>query len=65
MDLKNEKGDLLIDEDFSVVVGDYKSFQKQNHIETEHSFSVDAESLNGRFDYNFYSPRNRPYNKHS
>ncbi|MCY4046635.1 MAG: N-6 DNA methylase [Candidatus Dadabacteria bacterium] len=59
MDLKNEKGDLLIDEDFSVVVGDYKSFQKQNHIETEHSFSVDAESLNGRFDYNFYSPRNR------
>jgi type I restriction enzyme M protein len=59
MTLKNKNGTLILDEDFSIVVEDYKAFQKNKTIETDNSFSINFNELNGRFDYDFYSPENR------
>ena len=49
----------ILDEDFSVIVEDYKEFEKGSKIEKENSFSINYNELNGRFDYDFYSPENR------
>lgn len=54
-----EKGIPVLDEDFSLVVEDYKKFQEHNKIKSDNSFSIDFNELNGRFDYDFYSPDNR------
>ncbi|MBI4646540.1 MAG: N-6 DNA methylase [Bacteroidia bacterium] len=59
MTLKGKNGIPIIDEDFSTVIEDYKAFQKKPIIETENSFSINFNELNGRFDYDFYSPDNR------
>lgn len=32
---------------------------KGNKVETENSFSINYDELNGRFDFDFYSPENR------
>jgi type I restriction enzyme M protein len=57
--LKNESGESIIEEDFSLVVQSYKAFQKGQMVETNYSFSVNYSELNGRFDYDFYAPENR------
>ncbi len=57
--IKDKYGQPVSDEDLSLVVNDYKAFQRGNRIETDNSFSIDLNELNGRFDYDFYSPENR------
>ncbi|MFN0204444.1 MAG: N-6 DNA methylase [Bacteroidia bacterium] len=57
--LYNEKKQPILDEDFSETVEKYKDFQRGENIETPTSFSMDYNELNGRFDYDFYSPENR------
>ena len=57
--IKNNLGEPLLDEDFSVIVDAYKDFLKDIKIEKENSFSINYNELNGRFDYDFYSPENR------
>jgi type I restriction enzyme M protein len=57
--IKDKSGQPILDEDFSVIVEAYKAFQKGKKIEKENSFSINYNELNGRFDYDFYSPENR------
>jgi type I restriction enzyme M protein len=57
--LKDKNKTPILDEDFSVVVEEYKAFQKNKTIETVNSFSINCNELNGRFDYDFYSPENK------
>jgi type I restriction enzyme M protein len=57
--VKDNLGQPILDEDFSVIVEAYKGFQKGIEIEKENSFSINYNELNGRFDYDFYSPENR------
>ena len=57
--IKNNLGEPLLDEDFSEIVDAYKDFLKDIKIEKENSFSINYNELNGRFDYDFYSPENR------
>ena len=57
--IKNQEGQPILDEDFSVIVDAYKEFQKGVKVESENSFSINYNELNGRFDYDFYSPENR------
>ncbi|MEI8270775.1 MAG: restriction endonuclease subunit S, partial [bacterium] len=62
--IKDKTGLPILDEDFSVIVDAYKSFQQGNKIEKENSFSINYDELNGRFDYDFYSPENRKMFSH-
>ena len=57
--IKNGFGQPILDEDFSDIVDAFKKFQKGNQLEQENSFSINYNELNGRFDYDFYSPENR------
>lgn len=57
--IKNHLGEPILDEDFSEIVEAYKSFQKGKMIDKANSFSISYDELNGRFDYDFYSPENR------
>lgn len=54
-----EKGVPVLDEDFSLVAEEYRTFQQHQKIKSHNSFSIDFNELNGRFDYDFYSPDNR------
>ena len=55
----SEKGVPVLDEDFSQVVIDYRQFLNFAEIHTDNSFSINYNELNGRFDYDFYSPESR------
>lgn len=57
--IKDSFGQPILDEDFSDIVNAFKKFQKGYEIEKENSFSINYNELNGRFDYDFYSPENR------
>ena len=57
--IKDENGNLILDEDFSSVVSDYEKFKANNFKETNQSFVLASEELNGRFNYDFYAPQNR------
>jgi len=57
--LKYENKGLIVDEDFSKIIQDYKIFQETNEIETQNSFSFPVAELNGRFDFDYYAPENR------
>lgn len=57
--IKDKFGHPILDEDFSEIVDAFKKFQKGNQVEQENSFSINYNELNGRFDYDFYSPENR------
>lgn len=57
--LVTKNGAPIIDEDFSTVLSDYQSFNNHKTINTDNSFSLNYNELNGRFDYDFYSPENR------
>lgn len=57
--IKNNLGQPVLDEDFSTIVEAYKEFQQGTKIDKTNSFSINYSELNGRFDYDFYSPENR------
>ncbi|TDL99645.1 MAG: hypothetical protein C4K58_07065 [Flavobacteriaceae bacterium] len=57
--IKDENKQPILDEDFSAIIEMYKEFQKGKKVETENAFSIQFNELNGRFDYDFYSPENR------
>lgn len=57
--IKDKNGQLILDEDFTTIIEAYKTFQKGNKVEAENAFSIQFNELNGRFDYDFYSPENR------
>ena len=57
--VKNELGQPALDEDFSEIVEAYKAFQSGKKVDANNSFSINYDELNGRFDYDFYSPENR------
>lgn len=57
--IRDKSGQPILNEDFSVIVEAYKAFQKGKKTEKENSFSINYNELNGRFDYDFYSPENR------
>jgi type I restriction enzyme M protein len=63
--LKNE-GLPILDEDFSEVAAQYKLFLQNETTEketTKNSFSINYNELNGRFDFDFYSPENKVFSK--
>ncbi len=57
--IKDGNGQPISDEDFSIIVDAYKEFQKGIKVEKENYFSLNYDELNGRFDFDFYSPENR------
>lgn len=57
--VKDKNRQPIIDEDFSAIIEEYKTFQQGKKVETENAFSIQFNELNGRFDYDFYSPENR------
>ncbi len=57
--IKDSTGQPKLDEDFSAIVEAYKKFQTGNVIETDNAFSIYYNEINGRFDFDFYSPENR------
>lgn len=57
--VKDPTGQPILDEDFSVIADAYKEFRKGKVIENDNAFSINYNELNGRFDFDFYSPENR------
>jgi type I restriction enzyme M protein len=57
--IKDKSGQPIIDENFTTIIEDFKLFQEGKKIENENSFSIQFNELNGRFDFDFYSPENR------
>jgi type I restriction enzyme M protein len=56
---KDMGGKPILDEDFSEISKTYKKFQDGDKLENENCFSINSNELNGRFDFDFYSPENR------
>lgn len=57
--IKDKNGHPILDEDFTTIIEAYKSFQKGKNVENDNTFSIQFNELNGRFDFDFYSPENR------
>lgn len=57
--IKDKNGHPILDEDFTTIIEAYKSFQKGKNVENDNAFSIQFNELNGRFDFDFYSPENR------
>jgi type I restriction enzyme M protein len=57
--IKDQRGNPILDENFSLVFEDYQTFLQGKNLETENSFFLNFQELKGRFDYDFYSPENR------
>jgi hypothetical protein len=53
--LKDKNAAPILDEDFSKIIQEYKTFQQTNEIETENSFLFPVAELNGRFDFDYYA----------
>ena len=60
---KDEKGNFIykngvkiLDEDYSIILNDYKQFQQGSFKPNNNSFILNSKKLDNRFDYNFYSP---------
>lgn len=54
-----KNGEKIIEEDFSISIQDYHSFLARSNLNSEQSFVINSQELNGRLDYNFYSPTYR------
>lgn len=54
-----ENGRLVLDEDFSDVLGDYTTFLQKGTINSQNSYCISFSEIKGRIDYDFYSPANR------
>lgn len=57
--IKTPSGQPILEEDFCIIVEEYKKFQNGSIIESDNTFSINYNELNGRFDFDFYSPENR------
>ena len=57
--IKDKNGQPILDEDFTTIIEAYKLFQKGKNVENDNAFSIQFNELNGRFDFDFYSPENR------
>ena len=57
-----QNGQPLLDEDFTGIVRDFHAFQKGELNSSSQVFVIDHSQLNGRFDYDYYSPK---YRKHT
>ncbi|MDR2346476.1 MAG: N-6 DNA methylase [Planctomycetaceae bacterium] len=57
--LKDQNKQPVLDENFSIVAEQYRRFQNHLTLDNTNSFSIDYGELNGRFDFDFYSPENR------
>jgi len=53
----------ILDEDFSEITEQYKLFQQKEKLTQNNSFSINYNELNGRFDFDFYSPENKVFAK--
>jgi len=53
----------ILDEDFSEVAEQYKLFQQKEKLTLSNSFSINYDEINGRFDFDFYSPENKVFAK--
>ena len=67
---KDEYGQLLktdnqpiLDEDFSEITAQYKLFRQKEKLIQKNSFTITNSELNGRFDFDFYSPENKVFAK--
>jgi type I restriction enzyme M protein len=56
---RDKCGSPILDEDFSDLATNYRKFQNGEKVEEPNAFSIDYNELNGRFDFDFYSPENR------
>jgi type I restriction enzyme M protein len=56
-------GQSILDEDFSEVAEQYKLFRQKEKLTTNNSFAINYNELNGRFDFDFYSPENKVFAK--
>ncbi len=56
---KDKNKELILEEDFSKIIQDYKTFQETNEIETQNAFCFPVSEINGRFDFDYYAPENR------
>src|SRR5690606_7571106 len=56
---KGKDGKPILNEDFSTVTDKYHQFLNGKEVEEENTFSIMYNELNGRFDFDFYSPDNR------
>ncbi|MDR1925781.1 MAG: N-6 DNA methylase [Planctomycetaceae bacterium] len=54
-------GQSVLDEDFTDVVRDFQRFKTGKNLEYSFSYSIDYSQLNGRFDYDYYSPQHRKF----
>lgn len=61
--IKDHKGRSVIDEDFSEISGQFELFRKKSWLTQGNAFSVNHDELNGRFDYDYYSPDNKVFPK--
>lgn len=55
----NEKNQPVLDENFSTTIKDYHNFINNVNVESVNSYIIKYNELNGRFDYDFYSPETR------
>jgi len=55
----NDMNQPVLDENFSDTIKDYYSFINNVNIESENSYTIKYSELNGRFDYDFYSPETK------
>jgi type I restriction enzyme M protein len=49
----------IIDEDFSEIIHNYKLFNSGNSIVSKQCFILNSKNIEGRFDYDYYSPETR------
>jgi len=49
----------ILDENFTTTIEDFTNYSSQKHIENENSYLLRYDELNGRFDYDFYSPETK------
>lgn len=56
-----ENNHYVIDEDFSEIINNYKTFLQEGKIQTNNSFSIQYSELKDRWDYKFYMPENKQF----
>jgi type I restriction enzyme M protein len=59
--IAGKNGQPVLDEDFSTVCQEFRNYQNGRAVNTDFSFSADYSRLNGRFDYDYYSPQHRRF----
>lgn len=57
--IRDSKGDFILEEDFSSILGDYSNYKRGCNFKSDQSYVIDSKDINGRFDYDYYSPENK------